>query len=182
MGRVLLSLAVTLVLGFSVPPATAGEEPQEGDCDETGRLVCAGAEAGGSVNCVWPTTTSVSCDWAHGILWSGFSPLLLPGDVEGSSLGQVEVCLDQSCSADGAPRLLAPCSWVPASQCVGSATSTGSIGPIELVMGQCLKVTASESLEVTARVINEGLTLASVTFANSGEGADQECLVDDGRG
>lgn len=181
MPRRYLWLVGLLVLGTSLPSATAGEEPADGDCDSTGRVVCAGADAGGSVTCVWVTPTSVACDWARGILWSGFSPIGLPGEVEGQATGFLEVCLNQSCSLDETPRDLPFCSWLPALDCVDGQSATGSVGPIELAMGQCLKVTAGEALAVTARVLSQDLTIAQASFSNQGEGADQECLVDDGR-
>jgi|GEM_PF-2945204 len=177
-----LSLSVgALVCGLFASALVAGEGPTDGVCDSTGRIVCAGADAGGNVVCVYATPTSVRCDWTRGIIWTGFSRVGLPGIVEGHAVGALEVCLDQSCTTDTNDRDLPACSWLPAMDCVDGQTAGGTVGPIELAMGQCLKVTASESIQVTARVINHDLTLSQVSYANHDQGAGQECLVDNGR-
>lgn len=178
-----LTFALLPVLALAVVPSAAvAEGPTDGTCDESGLLVCAGANAGGFVDCFFESPTSIGCDWTRGFIWAAFSPAGLPGESEATATATLTECVDQDCTTSATTFVIAPCAWLPAMECVDDGGDAGTVPARELEMGQCLKVEVDVEIVVTARVVSSALTVSTVSFSNSGGDAGQECVLDDGRG
>jgi hypothetical protein len=173
-------LTAVLLLSFLVP-TSAGEGPVDGDCDTTGLLVCAGANAGAVVECALVTPTSAACSWTHGDIWTAYSPTQLSGSVDVESEAIITTCLGGICSAPTEESASESCTWLPAMACDGDARSEGDAGPVTLAMGQCYRVTVTRTISVAARTPAQLKTLATTSWSDEAEGAGEVCLVDDGR-
>jgi hypothetical protein len=175
-------LVLALLLAPLVLPVGSAEGPTDGRCDDTGRLVCAAANAGANVTCTLTPTHEASCDWTAGYLWEAYSPVGLPGDATMSTLFVWTTCITgHGCHViddDGD----ATCSWVAILTCGGSVGPlSGSVGPSQLALGGCLTVTIVQSITVEASVVSGGPLLATAAWTDLGEAAGSVCAVDDGR-
>lgn len=173
---VLAAFALALAI---VPPAAA-EEPTEGTCDDTGVLVCAGADAGANVTCAIAGAVA-SCSWTRGNVWTAYSPVGLSGSATVAGAGTLRVCIDTACSTAALDPYAGACDWIAILECDGDFRDEGDVGPITLAMGQCLRVEVIETVHVDAWAPSFPTTLVEVAWDNHGEGAGAVCLVDDGR-
>jgi hypothetical protein len=174
-------LLIPLLLSFlSVPVAAEG--PTDGTCDAIGVLVCAGANAGANAWCSITPAGVASCGWTRGAIWTAYSPVGLPGDAAVETTWTLTTCVNSSCApADGGSDADA-CSWVGILSCDGEDGGSGSVGPIQLVLGECFKVLVEETIHVEARVATGGPTMATAAWTDAGDAGGQVCFVDDGRG
>lgn len=181
--RPLLALLLALLVAApatALPVARPEEGPTDGACDDTGYLVCAGANAGATVSCRFVTPTSAACSWTSGHVWTAYSPVGLPGAALVETELEVESCVDSFCAVGVAPGGT-ECAWAPATSCDGGSGQGAESSPVTLAMGQCLKVTVTQRIMVYAESGLEGRALAAVAWTDVGEGAGAVCLVDDGR-
>ena len=175
--RAVVLAAVMLLATF---PSARAESPTDGTCDGTGLLVCAGANAGGHVACDITAAGVATCAWTRGNIWTAFSQTL-PGSADVTSGGTVQVCVDQACTTTVSSYPAESCAWLPASTCDGANTDAGTVGPVQLQLGQTLRVVVASVVHVEARAHAGDVEFARVVFDNAGEGAGAVSFVDDGR-
>ena len=168
-------LPLALLIAF-VPPVAA-EGPVDGTCDASGLLVCAGA----NVDCSFLGPQTVSCDWTYGHIWTAFSPIGLPGDATFVDAVTVEVCVPNAPCEASMINGAGGCSFAPGLSCDGDLLGGDSTGPVDLIDGECVSVTVTVSISVDARVVNDDLPLADVSFTANGGDAGTECFYDNGR-
>lgn len=179
--------AIVLVAILAIVPAAqalpgGGEGPVDGTCDESGYLLCVGANAGAQATCTWTTPTSVGCTYTRGDVWLAYSPIGLPGDATVRSGWTVETCLGGLCSITAHENPVETCAWVAGVLgCGGDGRNDGSLPAVELAMGQCYRVTVTSWVEADGRAVVGPSVLSSVSYQDDGEGGAQLCRVDDGR-
>ena len=172
----LRTLLLALVL---LTPLALAEGPTDGDCDDTGVLVCAGANVGARVECRMATPTQAQCGYTYGDVWLAYSPVGLPGEASGQVVTQRTVCAD-ACAGSGTTTPFA-CDFVGLDACEGGAGHEGETPLVTLAMGQCLRVTLTQAIDVEASVVRGAGTLATTSWRDEGDAAGAVCLVDDGR-
>ena len=172
----LRALLLSLVL---LTPLALAEGPTEEDCDDSGKLVCAGANVGASVRCWLATPTAAKCAYTWGDVWAAYSPVGLPGEARGTLVTTIEACADV-CAGSQTTAPFA-CDFVGLAACDGGAGHADETPLVALAMGQCLRVTFSQVLAIEAEVVRGVGTLARASWQDAGEAAGAVCLVDDGR-
>lgn len=188
-------LALTLVLTLTLlPTAVSGvlivpdERPNDWTCDASGLYVCAGANAGGDVDCGFVSPPNVAqCSWTFGQIMGGASPLGLPGEASFSWAHTLKVCLTDgalnpiSCTeSDGAGT--DTCAWLPLAECVLSlGPNPGSSDTVALEVGQCLFVEVTASATAEAWTLTAGDPLATALHDATGSDAGTICKQNDGR-
>lgn len=186
-----LGLVLLVILSMTVPSAAAAERPKNWTCDESGQLVCAGADAGGNVDCVLDRTGSDSaeaqCAWTYGQLMGGASPLGLPGEASFTWSATVTICLTH---ADLQPISCEPfstsgqatCSWLVLQECIESqGPNPGESALWSISTGQCLLVEVVSSGTAQAWTLSQDEELAHAEHAATGTNAGSACLQNDGR-
>lgn len=171
------TLLVVLVL--LTPLALADEGPVQGDCDDTGKLVCAGAEVGADARCFMVNATFAKCAYTYGNVWTAFSPVGLPGNASGAVHTLVESCV-VLCAA-GAAESSFGCDFLGVVSCDGGEGFSFETAPVELALGQCLRVSVTQRIDIEATVVRGVAQVARAEWTHHGVGAGAVCLVDDGR-
>ena len=180
--RNLLLVALAALLTTATLPAAA-ERPLDGDCDDSGVVVCAGMDLGASVQCsVALDGSDASCAWTFGALSAAFSPLALPGHESHVVTGTITICTPgQACSTTPFSHE-ASCAWAPAFECGDSyGPNPGATDPVTLLDGECVTVTVALSGTIDAEVVDPALSLATVSFSNEGGDAGSACFYSNGR-
>lgn len=175
MRALVLLLATVLVLPFA-----AAESPQHGACDSTGRLVCAGADVGASVQCTASATGFASCAWTAGWLTQGSSPLQLPGHESHVVRIDATVCGPSGCvdlRTDGGSS----CSWLPAMSCTDDHAEPPGSATAQLALGQCLTVHVDMVVDIVASASAGSVSVATASYHGTGGGAGAACFDDNGR-
>lgn len=180
-------LAPSLVfLTLLAPPVGAidlgGETPTEGDCDDTGRLVCAGMDLGADVPCTVTPAGFATCTWSYGWLTTAYSPLALHGEESHEVVATVNVCAAAAPCETTTQEHASTCAWLPAGSCDDGAPYAPQTVSAQLVYGQCLAVLVDLAGTIEARAGDAMVELATVAFSTTGEGAGRTCYDDDGRG
>lgn len=168
-----------LIVLLLLTPLALAEGPTDGDCDDTGKLVCAGANVGARVECRMETPTAAKCAYTWGDVWTAYSPVGLPGEASGAVVTQVEACADVCVGSETTTPF--SCSFVGLEACDGGAGHEDETPLVALAMGQCLRVTVTQAIHIEAEVVRGVTTLATTGWRDAGEGAGAVCLVDDGR-
>ncbi len=177
-----IAIALLFVTVTAIP-AGAAEGPLNGTCDDSGRLVCAGADVGANVNCSADLQGNAACSWTYGWITTAFSPLGLPGDESHTTITAIEIC-DGSGACSTEERIVeSDCSWGPLMACDDS-TGTGDAPEhysTTLAVGECVTVTVQVAVVIDASVVTGGPALAAVHFENDGGSAGTACLFNNGR-
>ncbi len=185
------TLAVTLVLALTAPTVAAAERPKSWTCDDSGQLVCAGADAGAQISCDLTRTSDSSadarCSWTYGQLMGGASPLGLPGEAVFAWSATIRVCHTtadlQPISCDSTtPAGDATCSWAPLQECIESqGPNPGQTDVTVIETGECLLVEIETSATAQAWTPTQGDELADAAHTGTGSNAGAACLQNNGR-
>lgn len=190
--RILTPILVALVAAaaFATTPAGAvigqpGESPDDGDCDATGLLACAGLDVGADVQCAVDGAGNVACAYTYGWISTAYSPVGIPGEETHIVTATITTCIigsgPESCSAQTREHGDA-CAWVGPMTCDDSGGPNPGSVSAALAMGECARVTVTMHGVIDARAFVGTSEAASVHFENVGEGAGAACFLDDGRG
>ena len=179
-------LSVLLAVSFAGAPAAAAERPDDWTCDASG-MVCAGANAGASVDCSWIQAGEATCSWTYGQMMGGASPIGLPGEASFTYGATIEVCLT---TAGGDPIDCVSetttgqdgCMWLPATECVVSlGPNPGTSGTWSVATGECLETTVTVWAHAEATTVSGDLALAQAVHDAAGSNAESLCLQNNGR-
>lgn len=170
------TVLIALVL---LTPLALAEGPTDGDCDDTGKLVCAGANVGARVECWMATPTAAKCAYTWGDVWTAYSPVGLPGEARGQVVTQFEACADVCAGSQTTTPF--SCEFVGLEACDGGAGHEDETPLVALAMGQCLRVTVTQVIDVEASVARGVATLAETSWRDANAASGAVCLVDDGR-
>ncbi|MHB8605624.1 MAG: hypothetical protein ACYDCK_10260 [Thermoplasmatota archaeon] len=183
--RIVRSTAPLAFALLFLAPAALGasgrEGPTQGACDATGYFVCAGADAGAQATCVLDSPTSAACSWSYGYIWSGSSPLALPGEAKATTTATWQICRNAACVSIPLEYGNATCAWNPFMPCVENSSQSGSLAGYRLALGDCRTVTVTDTIAVHAAVPRATPALASADWSTGARGAGEVCLVDNGR-
>lgn len=184
-------LALVLILAAIAPSVAAVERPNNWSCDDSGQLVCAGAEAGPDISCektrLGDETAEATCSWTYGQLLAATSPLGLPGEAAFNWSATITTCLTDaglsptSCSSTSTAGDTT-CSWGPLAECIESqGPNPGQTDTTVLETGQCLlvEIVASGTAQAWTPTQDDDLAYAELTATNAHTGA--VCQQNNGR-